>query len=55
MKTIGFLQKYFKGHLYRMYIVNACKSITFPWYVVKGILAEQTTLKIQIYGNNSPQ
>lgn len=56
MKSVlGILQNNFIGRLYRMYLINVTKTISFFWGVIKTFLEETTTYKISLITNNVPE
>jgi len=47
LKTVlGFLQNNFRSRLFKMYIMNSPTSLYFSWKMIKGLLEETTTQKI---------
>lgn len=45
-RVLGFLQNNFRSRLYKMYIMNSPTSIYFTWKMIKSLLEETTTQKI---------
>ena len=52
---LGILQNNFIGRLYRMYLINVTRMISFFWSAIKTFLEETTTYKISLITNNMPE
>lgn len=53
--VLGILQNNFIGRLYRMYLINVTKTISFFWNIIKSFLEETTTYKISLITGNVPE
>jgi hypothetical protein len=54
-KVMGYMQNNFRSRLFSMYIVNAPKAINITWGMVKGFLDKNTTAKIKIIPQSTPE